>query len=303
MLKNLKSYWAILKEAGQEFVKDKATKLSAALAYYTIFSLAPMLIVIIFLTGFFFGEKAIQGEIYAHIHDLVGEGAALQIQAMIKNIKLSGENLPATIFGIGVLVITATIFFIEIQDSINYIWGIKAKPKRGWLKMAVNRLISFLMVLSLGLMLMASLIINAVLRAFDQKLEVIMPNFAIPVLNIINFTVTFGIIVVLFAIIFKVLPDAKIHWKDVSVGAFVTGILFLFGKFGIGFYLSHSDVGSAYGAAGSLILILMWVYYSAVILFFGAEFTKVYARHIGTTIIPKEYAVSIVKKEVERMAD
>lgn len=294
-----KNAWEILKDSAKEFSNDKAMKLSASLAYYTVFSLAPMLIVIISLSGFFFGEEAMQGEIYNQIKGLVGEKAALQIQEMIRSINLSGNNLLSTIIGVAILLIGATGVFIEIQDSINYIWGIKAKPQRGLLKMIVNRLLSFSMVVSLGFLMMVSLIINAILMAISQKLASFFPDLTVYIVNVFNFALTFCIIVVLFAIIFKVLPDAKIKWKDVRTGAIVTGILFLFGKFGISYYLGHSDVSSAYGAAGSLIIILVWVYYSSTILFFGAEFTKVYARHLGSKIIPVEYAVYVIKEEVE----
>lgn len=293
------TYWQILKQTVNDFMDDKVLKLSAALSYYTIFSIAPMLIVIITLCDVFLGKEAIEGSVYGQINDMVGNEAALQIQQMIKNAALSGDSTVATVIGIVTLIIGATSVFGEIQDSINFIWQLKAKPKNGLLKMLLNRLLSFSMVVSLGFILMVSLAMNGIIELFSQQLATLFPQVTMVLVYIINLALTFVIISTLFAIIFKVLPDAKIRWKHVIVGAVTTAILFMIGKFAIGMYLGSSKVGTAYGAAGSIVIILLWVYYSAIILYFGAEFTQVYVQHFGGKIRPNEYAVYVKEVPVE----
>lgn len=295
----IKTYWQILKQTASDFMDDKVLKLSAALSYYTIFSIAPMLIVIITLCDVFLGKEAIEGSIYGQINDLVGNEAALQIQQMIKNATLSGDSTWATVVGVITLVIGATSVFGEIQDSINFIWQLKAKPKNGLVKILLNRLLSFSMVISLGFILMVSLVLNGIIELFSSQLSRLFPEVTMVLVYIVNLALTFLIISVLFAIIFKVLPDAKIRWKHVIAGAVTTAILFMIGKFGIGLYLGSSKVSSAYGAAGSIVIILLWVYYSAIILYFGAEFTQVYVQHFGGKIQPNEYAVYVKEVPVE----
>ncbi len=276
-------------------------KLSASLAFYTIFSLAPMLIVIISLSGIFYGNDAIEGKIFSQINEFVGNEAALQIQEIIKNVQKSGGSKFAVFVGLITLGIGATGVFIEIQDSINYIWHVRAKPKRGWVKILLNRFISFSLVVSLGFLLIVSLIINGLMIALSSQLNKYFPDLTILFVNVFNIAITFAVISFLFAIIFKILPDVKIRWKEVSVGAMFTSILFMLGKYVIGLYLGQGELGSIYGAAGSLIIILLWVYYSSVILYFGAEFTQVYAEKMGCRIEPSDYAVyvSTVVKEKE----
>ncbi len=218
---------------------------------------------------------------------------------MITNIHLSKNNLFATVISFIVLILGATGIFTEIQDSINHIWGLKSKPKRGLLKMVVNRLISFSLIISLGFLLMVSLLLNTVVEALSRQLMKLLPGNAVYVVGILNNCLMFILLSLLFGIIFKVLPDAKIKWKNVMVGAFSTAILFMIGKFGIGFYLGHSNLGIVYGTAGSIIIVMLWVYYSAVILYFGAEFTKVYAKRYGGEIVPNDYAVWIKTREIE----
>ncbi|QHS61368.1 YihY/virulence factor BrkB family protein [Chitinophaga agri] len=295
----IKTYWQILKQTVNDFMDDKVLKLSAALSYYTIFSIAPMLIVIITLCDVFLGKEAIEGSVYGQINDMVGNEAALQIQQMIKNAALSGDSTWATVVGIVTLIIGATSVFGEIQDSINFIWQLKAKPKNGLIKMLLNRLLSFSMVVSLGFILMVSLAMNGIIELFSRQLAVLFPQVTMVLVYIVNLALTFIIISSLFAIIFKVLPDAKIKWKHVIVGAVTTAILFMVGKFAIGMYLGSSKVGTAYGAAGSIVIILLWVYYSAIILYFGAEFTQVYVQHFGGKIRPNEYAVYVKEVPVE----
>ena len=195
--------------------------------------------------------------------------------------------------------IGATTVFGEIQDSINDIWGLKPKPKQGWLKLIKNRLLSFGIIASLGFLLLVSLAVTAVVEALGKRLEAAFPDVAVVVFYIINLILTLGVTTLLFAVIFKVLPDAKIKWSDVWAGAITTSLLFLVGKFAISFYISKSDVGSTYGAAGSLVILLVWIYYSSIILYFGAVFTKAYAVKYGSAIKPNDYAVTTKKVEIE----
>ena len=297
-----KGVWSVLKKAFSGFSDDKVLKLSASLAYYTVFSIGPMIIVIIYVAGLIYGREAVQGTIFGQIQGLVGASAAAQIQDMIKNAALQTDKSFAFIIGIVTLVIGATGVFAEIQDSINQIWNLKPKPKKGWLKMLQDRLLSFSVILSLGFILLVSLLINGVLEFLQDRLQARYPNLSVMVVYIANLVVTFLIISTLFAVIFKVLPDAIIKWKDVTVGAMVTAILFMLGKFAITFYIGKSDVGSTYGAAGSLVVLLLWVYYSSVILYFGAEFTKAYAAKFGDPIHPSHYAVWVKNVEVEQEA-
>jgi membrane protein len=291
--------WYLLKETFKEFVDDNAIKLSASLSYYTIFSIPPLLIIIIGLCGIFFGEDAVRGEVFGQINGLVGNEAALQIQETLKNVKLSSNNLFATVVGVVILIIGASGVFAEIQDSINYIWGIKAKPKRGLVKFIKNRLMSFSMIGTVGFLLLVGLIVNSLMDILNRRLASYFPVDSVYFFYISNILIVFIIITLLFTIIFKTLPDGKIGIIDCLIGAAFTSILFMLGKFAIGAYLGSSRVASVYGAAGSVILILVWVYYSAIILYFGAEFTKVYAITHGDKIIPNEYSVQILKGKIE----
>jgi len=300
MKKIIKGTWKVLSESFKAFGDDKITKLSASLAYSTVFSLGPLLIVIIYLCGLFFGQEAIQGSVYSQMQQFVGKDAALQLQTIIENAAVSGKGKIAAIIGVVTLLVGATAVFAEIQDSINTIWGIKPKPKKGWLKIIVNRLLSFSMIVSLGFLLLVSLAVSTVVEALSKRLQQIMPDVTVIVFYIINLVVSFLVITVLFAVIFRVLPDAKIKWRDVLPGAIASAILFMLGKFLISFYISKSNVGSTYGAAGSLVILLLWVYYSSIILYFGAEFTKAYALNYGSKIYPSDYAVAIKQVEVEK---
>lgn len=295
----LKGVGGLLKESFKGFSDYKVPKLSASLAYYTVFSLGPLLIVIIFLTSIFLGREAVEGSIYAQIQGFVGDDAAKQIQDIIKNASITGKGTVAAIIGIVTLLIGATTVFGEIQDSINDIWGLKPKPKQGWLKLIKNRLLSFGIIASLGFLLLVSLAVTAVVEALGKRLEAAFPDVAVVVFYIINLILTLGVTTLLFAVIFKVLPDAKIKWSDVWAGAITTSLLFLVGKFAISFYISKSDVGSTYGAAGSLVILLVWIYYSSIILYFGAVFTKAYAVKYGSAIKPNDYAVTTKKVEIE----
>jgi membrane protein len=297
----MRKWWLVLRQAGSEFLTDNGMKLSASLSYYTIFSLGPVLILLISFAGILFGKDAVKGKLFYQINGLVGNSAALQIQQIIQNIEQSQYTTSGAILGIIILIIGATGVFAEIQDSINYIWSLKAKPKKSWLKLLINRLLSFSLIVSFGFILMVSLAIHAVMDLLYDTLARLFKDTIVLIFQAVNYVILFAVITTLFAIIFKVLPDGKIRWRDSYVGAVFTAVLFMIGKFLIGFYLGQSSIGDTFGAAASIIIILVWVYYSSIILYFGAEFTKVYTLDYGHGIKPDETAVFIVKQEVKEL--
>ncbi|QJW89159.1 YihY/virulence factor BrkB family protein [Spirosoma taeanense] len=302
--KNVKTFfsnsWIVIRDAFNGFLDDRCLKLSAALAYYTVFSLAPLLVLVMSLLSIFLGEEAIQGQVFGQINGLIGNEAAKQLQDMIKNVKLSNETNTALIISILTLLLGATSIFVEIQDSVNLIWRVKAKPKRGWLKIIKDRLLSSSLVVSLGFLLLVSLLINGLILALSDVLTRFLPQIGVVLVSGLNFAISTLVVTVLFGVIFKVLPDAKIAWKDVRWGAFFTALLFMLGRYLIGLYIETTSTSSTYGAAGSLIVILTWVYYTAAILYFGAEFTLAYANHFGVKIEPADYAVYVEQTERER---
>src|SRR5688500_6917994 len=293
----IRSLGKALKNATIGFIDDNAFKLSASLSYYTIFALGPLLIIIISLAGIFYHREDVQGRIYWQLNGLVGNEAALQIQTIIANIQQTEYTTVGAIIGAIVLLIGATGVFTEMQDSINFIWSVKAKPKKSWLKFLINRLLSFSLIIGLGFMLLVSLIINAILDFLSDKLEKFFSDYTYYLFYVINSAIQILIITMLFAVIFKVLPDAIIAWKDAIVGAAVTALLFILGKLLITYYIGRSNLDITYGAAASIIIILSWVYYNALILYFGAEFTKMHALAGRHGIRPKDTAVFIIKKE------
>jgi len=296
----LADFWTLLRDSFNGFIDDRCLKLSAALAYYTVFSLAPLLVMIISLISIFFGKDAIQGQIFSQIKGLVGNQAAAQIQEMIKNVQLSGKTNTALLIGVVTLVIGSTTIFVEIQDSVNLIWRVKAKPKRGWLKLIKDRLLSSSLVISLGFLLLVSLLVNGMVLALSNFMTRYIPRISVVLISGVNFFISMAVITALFAIIFKVLPDAKIGWKSVRWGAVFTAVLFSLGRYLIGLYIETTATTSTYGAAGSLIVILVWIYYTAAILYFGAEFTQAYANRFGVRIEPADYAVFVETVERER---
>ncbi len=294
---HIKKNIGLLKQTFIEFSNDNVLKLSAALSYYTVFSIAPMMFLIISFAGAFYGQDAVQGRLFGQLKLLVGSNAAVQIQEMIANTHLKNESTFGAIAGVVILLIGATGVFTEIQDSINYIWSIKAKPKKGWLKFIINRMISFSLIVSLGFLMLVSLVINAAMDALNESLSRIFSDGTFYLMYGLNILLIFAIISFFFTIIYKVLPDATIYWKDALKGAMFTAVLFLIGKFLIGYFVGSSRTSAAYGAAASLVIVLLWVYYTSVILYFGAEFTKVYALQRGKGIKPHANAVYILKEE------
>lgn len=295
----IKGIWELFKKAGSDFFKNNVPKLSASLAFYTVFSIGPMMMIVLFLSNLFLKQEAIEGVVYGQIKDLVGDKAALQIQQIIRSAAISGASRTAAIIGFVTLLIGATTIFAEIQDSINTIWKLKAKPEKGWFILIKNRLLSFSLVVSMSFLLLVSLIINGLVEGFMAKLQEMFPYIAVVIIYVVNLIITLLITSLLFGIIFKVLPDALIRWKDIAVGAIFTAVLFMVGRFGIAFYIGNTNPGSAYGTAGSIIVLLLWIYFSAIILYFGAVFTKCYALKYGQEIRPNEYAVTTQITEIE----
>ncbi len=298
---SVKDVWILTKHTFSDFFTYNVVKLSAALAFFTIFSLPGLIIIIIWFSDLFYGRDVVEGSVYKQIEGFVGHDAALEIQQMIRSATASSESSFATIVGIAALIIGATNVFEEIQNSINHIWRLKARRRKGlrWIKFVLNRLLSFSMIVVLGFILLVSLVINGAMDIFLDRLMVNHPELTVLLVYIINLILTFLIATFIFAAIFKVLPDARIAWKHVTIGAFVTAFLFMLGKFVINYYLGHNRMTSAYGAAGSIIVVLLWVYYSSMILYFGAAFTRVYAVHKGSQIYPNSYAVWVQQIEVE----
>ena len=273
----LKDLWSLLKDTAKEWSEDKAPRLAAALSYYTIFSLAPLLVIVIAIAGLAFGQAAAQNRINAQIEGLIGQPGASAIQAMIASASNPRAGIIATVIGVVTLLLGAAGLFGQLQDSLNTIWEIQPKPEKGLGGLIKKRFLSFTMVLGIGFLLLVSLVITAALSALDNFTTNLFPGFEL-VFQIVNFLISFAVITLLFAMIYKILPDAKLGWRDVWLGAAVTALLFSAGKLLIGLYMGHASVTSSFGAAGSLVVVLLWIYYSAQILFFGAEVTAVLAR-------------------------
>lgn len=284
------SIFQYINQVFKEFSADNILKYSASLAYYTVFSIAPLLVIVSALLGFFLGKEAMEGQIYYQLNHLVGNLAALQIQDIIKNIHLNSNNYIASVISIIILFIGATSIFGEIQDSLNKIWGLRIKTKRVWWKLILTRLLSFSLIISIGIIMIISVLLNTLVNAFGKIISNYLENYSTYFIEITEAVLSFFITGFLFSLIFKILPDAKIRWKDVLLGGFVTAIFFTIGKIGIGFYLGKSNLTTLYGAAGSIIIFMLWVYYSSIILYLGAEFTKVQAKLYGGNIIPNDYA-------------
>jgi membrane protein len=277
--------WHLLKEAASAWSRDRAPRLGAALAYYTVFSLVPFLVVVIAVIGLVFGQQAAQSAILSQIGELVGEQSAAAIKDMIQRADQPSAGLFATALAVGTLLLGASGVFGQLQDALNTVWGVEPKEGRGLWGFIKDRFLSFVAVLGTGFLLLVSLILSSALAAFGKWFGGWLP-FPEAVMQLMNFVLSFVVITGLFALIFKVLPDARVAWRDVWIGAALTAVLFTIGKFALGLYLGKSNVASAYGAAGSLVLVLLWVYYSAQILLYGAEFTQVYANRVGERIVP-----------------
>jgi membrane protein len=290
----------LFKKTFQEWRDDAAPRLAASLAYYTTFSLAPLLILIIAIAGLVGGQQAAQNQTMAEVQSLLGTEGRQFVQGMIESASRPTTGVTATVIGAVTLLFGALGVFGELQNSLNTIWEVKPKPAKNLLdgikRFVIKRLLSFTMVLGIGFLLLASLVVSAMLSALGQYIGTRLP-LADFWLQLLNFLISFLVITLLFGMIFKFLPEIKIAWKDVWLGAAVTSALFTLGKFLIGLYLGRSRVGTTFGAAGSLAILLIWIYYSAQILFFGAEFTQVYANKYGSRIVPDPGMVKLTEEQ------
>lgn len=295
-----KKMWRLLKETAIEFFEDDPMGYSASIAFYTIFSMPAILIIVVTIAGSAYEQQAVQGGLMTQIESLIGPQSAAEIQNILANTSESKSSFIAKIIGIGTLIFSATTVFVSLQNGLNKIWGIRPKPERGIIKFILNRLLSLAMIISIGFLLLVSLMVDTMVVVFKNFLSEFLSGVTFYLVASFNLVFSIMVITFVFAMIFKILPDAKIQWKTVWVGAFVTTLLFSTGKYLIGFYLGNSSVGSAYGAAGSLVLLLIWVYYSSVLVLFGAEFTYVYARIKGHHIQPNDDAVIVKIREIEK---
>ena len=305
----IKHYWTIFRktlvakligDTVRGFINDNVMLYAASIAFYAIFSLPAILILMVFVGGVFYGQQEVRGQLYEQIALHVGANIASQIENILKNVQIGDPGAVGKTIGIATLLFSATTVFVNIQLALNEIWGVRAKPKQGWLKLILDRLFSFVIVASLGFILLGSLLVDTILTVSQHFLVRFFSDYTVYLLQTASFILLVGLLTIIFTTVFKVLPDARVRWRDVWVGALVTTILFVFGKELIGLYLSSSTLSSTYGAAGSLVLLLIWIYYSAVIFLVGAEFTKVYSQRVGKAIWPRKNAVKVIKKEIER---
>ena len=290
---NPKEIFDILKKTASDWMEHQAPTLGAALAYYTVFSLAPLLIIAIAIAGLVLGQEAAQGQIFDQLRGLLGEASGKAMQDMVQNANAKpATGVVAALIGVVTLLFGASGVFGQLQTSLNTIWGVQPKPGRGILGIVQDRILSFGFILAVGFLLLVSLLLTAAVSLVGQWFGGMVPGME-TLAQIVNSILSLALITVLFAMIFKFLPDAKVAWHDVWIGAFITAVLFTVGKLVLGVYLGKSGVSSSYGAAGSLIVLLLWVYYSSQILFFGAEFTQVYASRFGSHVAPADNAVAV----------
>jgi membrane protein len=288
-------FWELVKATWAEFKEDKVPRLGAALAYYTIFSLAPLLIIVIAVAGLVFGQTQAQDALLGQMRGLIGSEGADMIQTMIDSTRKPAAGLFATVFGLGTLVLGSIGAFNQLHDALNTIWEVKPKANLSLVDKIKSRVLSLSMVLVVGFLLMVSLAVSAGLAAAGAFLTNALPMVAEWILSVINFAISFGVITLLFALMFKYMPDAKIAWSDVWIGAAITALLFTIGKSLIGLYLGRATAGAAYGAAGALVILLLWIYYSAQIFLLGAEFTQVYASQYGHRVLPNKNAEAVTE--------
>lgn len=297
----LSEVWSILKKAGKEWLDDKATRLAAALAFYTILSIAPLILIAVAIAGAVFGEEAATGAINDQLRGLIGDAGAEVARTTVEHANRPKAGTVATVVGVFTLLFGASGVFGELQGALNAIWNVKPKPDRGIWGTIRDRFLSFGMVLVVGFLLLVSLLVSTALAAAAKYVGGLAPG--VPVLmQAVNFLISFVLITALFALIFKYLPDAEIAWRDVWFGAAVTAALFTVGKYLIGLYLGQAGVATPFGAAGSLVAFVVWVYYSGLIVFFGAELTQVTAEHAGRQIKPAENAVPATPAEAKAHA-
>lgn len=296
----VKQIWTLIKLAGNRYQKDNPVQLAGTTAFFAVFAMAPLIIIIVSLTGIWLGQEEIQTKLFEQINQFLGEQGAHYIQGIVENFQDTRTSITATIVGFVIFIFISTTFFSVLQASLNNIWRIRAKPRNNLLKTLYDRLISFGLILILGFIMLVSFMIDAALSLFKDYLHDSFPRLTIVIIHVGNFIVFFAIVMVIVALIYRFLPDAHIKWKVTWVGAFITALLFVAGKAIISFGLGSTNIGAMYGAAGSLVIILLWVFYSSLIFFFGAEITQQYAELYSHDIKPKDNAVRIEINEVTR---
>jgi membrane protein len=281
----------IVKRTGEAWMEDKASRLAASLAFYTLLSVAPLLVLLVSMLGLFYGDEAARGEVASQLVAALGHEASRGIEALIAEARVPAHGVLGTVAGVVVLLFGASGVFGELQSSLNTVWEIEPKKGRGIVGVIKDRFFSFTMVLGVGFLLLVSLVLSTVLSALGSSITPDAPGLSV-LFQLVNALISFAFVTALFALMYRVIPDVRIAWRDVFMGAAVTALLFTLGKFLLGLYLGRASVSSPYGAAGSLVVFILWVYYSAQILFLGAEFTQVYATTLGSRILPDEDAVS-----------
>ena len=291
----------LLKQSAREWSNDKAPRLGASLSYYTIFSLAPLLLLVVAVAGLVLGREAAQGQIVQQLSGLVGVETAEAIESILEKAGKNGGGILATVVGTITLIVGATGVLIELQDALNTVWKVVPKPGRGIKGIIRDRMLSFGIVLGFGFLLLVSLVLSAAVAMLDSWIGGMIPGWVIAG-YVLSYVISLGLVALVLAAIFKILPDVKISWRDVWIGALVTSVLFHIGKFGISMYIGKASVGSTFGAAGSLAVLLVWIYYSSQIVLFGAEFTRVYANAYGSHVVAADNAIPVPDTPLARQA-
>jgi len=299
-MRKLKTFWKLLKRAYESWNGNDPWARSAIIAYYTLFSLPSLLIIIVSIAGYFFGKEAVQGRITGQIAEFIGEDSAIIVENMISNASLSSNSTMTVIFGVFMLLFGATGVFFQLKKAMNNIWNV-AEKKETYFRMFMDRVISFGMILVIGFLMLLGLIVSAIIRMLSDYIESYAPVLANLGISLVNSLLSLVFITLLFGALFKLLPDIKIRWKVTLFGAALTTVLFLIGQNLIGIYFGRTDPASVYGGASSMVLILLWVNYTCLIMFYGAEFTVQYARHIHEKITPTEFGEPALNQELEKL--
>lgn len=293
------TYIKVLVESLKDFTKNESVNYAAATAFYTIFSLPGFFILILKTGAAFYQQSKIKEELFYQVEELAGKEALNTIETTLENLPLDESNFISGSIALGILAFSATTVFISLQNAMNHIWHIKAIPKSGILKYVINRLLSFSLVLSLGFILIVSLLLETIVAVVFTKLEFLLASYTLKLSSYVQLIVSQALLVLIFALMYKILPDAKVRWRDTWLGALVTAILFIVGKFGIGYYLGNTSLGNTYGAAGSLVILLVWVYYSVIIFLFGGQITFYIAKFYGRNVEPTSSATRIEIREID----
>ncbi|MFP4488440.1 MAG: YihY/virulence factor BrkB family protein [Bacteroidales bacterium] len=303
MKKRIKRIFLLLKNSAKKYKEDNPVRLAGTTAYFAVFAMAPIIIILVSVLGILLDQESIQEKIFVEIQNLIGEQGKDYIKDLVSNFKGTSRNITGTVIGIVIFLFASTTFFTVLQRSLNYIWRIRAKPSNSFLKFLKDRLISLAFILSFGFIMLISLLVDTALALLGDYLAELLPSVTLNLMEVINIIISFAVVTFIFAMIFKYLPDAVIKWKETWVGALITAVLFTAGKWLIGFAIGSTNIGVMYGAAGSLVIILIWIFYSSIVFFFGAEITQQYAEMYEHDILPKDHAVRIEIKEVNEEQD